>query len=111
VTQYKDRMPQDEEKTGNYESTLDNTHKSRVSNPDALSQKNVKDQFNTFQKQMDDQLKKRLDEFLKQIPASRWMASPISGMVFDFLCSHSVWSRVHCIVSMTNACGGYMIYA
>ncbi|KAG0334511.1 hypothetical protein BG000_008285 [Podila horticola] len=78
VTQYKDRMPQDEEKTGNYESILDNTHKSRVPNPDALSQKNVKDHFNTFQKQMDDQLKKRLDEFLKQIPARQWMTSPVS---------------------------------
>lgn len=111
VTQYKDRMPQDEEKTGNYESILDNNHKSRVPNPDALSQKNVKDHFNTFQKQMDDQLKKRLDEFLKQIPARQWMTSPVSGMVSCFLCLFSLFlSKIYSIVSMAYAYGEYVVY-
>ncbi|KAG0030684.1 hypothetical protein BGZ82_007320 [Podila clonocystis] len=82
VKQYKERMPQDEEKTGSYESTLDNTYKSRVPNPDALTQKIVKDHFNTFQKQMDDRLKKRLEDFLNQIPVHPLIMSPIAGKTY-----------------------------
>ncbi|KAG0088766.1 hypothetical protein BGZ92_005745 [Podila epicladia] len=81
VTQYKERLSQDEETTGSYESTLDNTRKSRMFNSDAIIQKNVKDHFNTLQKQMDDQLKKHLDGFLKQIKVNQYMMSPIAEHV------------------------------
>ncbi|KAF9338157.1 hypothetical protein BG006_009532 [Podila minutissima] len=80
VQQYNERMPQDEEETGSYESTLDNTHKSRVPNPDAMIQKNVKDHLNTFQKQMDDQMKKHLDGFLKQIKVNQSVMSPTTDV-------------------------------
>jgi len=62
-------MPKDEEKSGSYASTVDDTHRRRVSDPESetLTQKQVKDQLSAFQKQMDEQIVNRLEEFLKRV--------------------------------------------
>lgn len=88
-------MPKDEEKSGSYESTVDDTRRRRVSDPEseALTQKQVKEQLSAFQKQMDDQIVKRLEEFLNRVPRNTIMSSPISGTFFLLFCFSS--SKYH----------------
>ncbi|KAF9390665.1 hypothetical protein CPB97_008728 [Podila verticillata] len=80
VKKYRDRMPKVEGKSGSYESTVDDTRRPRVSDleSETLTQKQVKEQLSAFQKQMDDQIVKRLEEFLNRVPRNTIVSSPIS---------------------------------
>lgn len=80
VKKYKSRMPKVEENSGSYESTVDDTRRRRVSDleSETLTQNQIKEQLSAFQKQMDDQIVKRLEEFLNRVPRNTFMSSPIS---------------------------------
>ncbi|KAF9393374.1 hypothetical protein CPC16_002165 [Podila verticillata] len=96
VKKYKSRMPKVEENSGSYESTVDDTRRRRVSDleSETLTQNQIKEQLSAFQKQMDDQIVKRLEEFLNRVPRNTFMSSPISARttipMLEAYCKHAV---------------------